>query len=398
MGERRVRRRRPVAFVAAATWLSVSLCASPAGASCVGDCGNDGAVTIEEILTLVSIGLGTAAVTLCEAGDLNGDGQITVEEILSAVADALAGCTPVSSEWVQVDPTIALQDIWGASLTDIYVVGAAGRVLHFDGNTWMPMQSGTELTLLAVWGFAPDDVYAVGFNPQSFGNPAAQKGIILHYDGVAWSEVQHGQTDTFFRDVWGSGPRDVFVVGGIEGFGTPGVILHFDGANWTRQLLVNDSQPHNQLRGVWGFAPDDVYAVGSGQAPIAGNPGMQALAFHYDGNAWLRSGAFNGVLNTVWGSAPNDVYASGGPTGVAHFEGQQWSAVTTDQFVEGISMPIWGFGPQDIYFGLFHYDGANFVLTRDPESLLFDVAGLWGPPDGTVLYAAARNGVWQLQR
>ncbi len=53
--------------------------------TCVGDCNNDGAVTINEIITMVNIALGNAPVTTCESGDTNGDGQITISEILAAV-------------------------------------------------------------------------------------------------------------------------------------------------------------------------------------------------------------------------------------------------------------------------------------------------------------------------
>jgi hypothetical protein len=59
---------------------------------CVGDCNDDGTVTVDEILTMVNIALGNTPVTACEAGDANGDGQITVDEILAAVNNALNGC------------------------------------------------------------------------------------------------------------------------------------------------------------------------------------------------------------------------------------------------------------------------------------------------------------------
>jgi hypothetical protein len=390
-------KRPAVLLVALTTLVGSVVCRTEAWAQCRGDCDGNGQTTVDEIVTLVNIALGTIAVINCTGGDVNGDGRITVDEILSAVTDALSGC-PVATTWQQIDPTTGLQDIWGVSIDDIFVVGGDGVVLHYNGDGWAPMNSGTSFTLLAVWGLAADDVYAVGFNPLSSSNPALQRGIILHYDGESWTEVQHGQTDTFFRDVWASAPDDVFVVGGREGFGTPGVILHYNGETWTQQLLVNDSQPHNQLRGVWGFGPDDVYAVGSGQAPLEGSPGMPALAFHYDGDVWLRMPAMSGVFNTVWGPQPGDVYASGGPTGLAHFNGQMWSAFDTDLFSQGTTFPIWGFGPQDIFFGLFHYDGESFELTREPESLLFEVDGLWGPPDGSVIFGAAPNGVWKLER
>lgn len=63
-------------------------------ASCAGDCGGDGAVTVDEILTMINIALGTAPVSECLAGDANGDHQITVDEILAAVNRALNGCRP----------------------------------------------------------------------------------------------------------------------------------------------------------------------------------------------------------------------------------------------------------------------------------------------------------------
>jgi cysteine-rich repeat protein len=60
--------------------------------SCVGDCGNDGQVTIDELLTMVNIALGNMGMAECEAGDDNDDSQITIDEILRAVDRALNGC------------------------------------------------------------------------------------------------------------------------------------------------------------------------------------------------------------------------------------------------------------------------------------------------------------------
>jgi hypothetical protein len=59
---------------------------------CVGDCGNNGEVTVADIVTMVNIALGNLNVSACQAGDANGDNQITVDEILTAVNNALNGC------------------------------------------------------------------------------------------------------------------------------------------------------------------------------------------------------------------------------------------------------------------------------------------------------------------
>ncbi|MGD0946648.1 MAG: dockerin type I domain-containing protein [Candidatus Binatia bacterium] len=65
---------------------------APVPLACAGDCGGDGQVTIDDILTIVNIALGNTTLCACEAGDVNGDGQITVDEILTAVNNALNGC------------------------------------------------------------------------------------------------------------------------------------------------------------------------------------------------------------------------------------------------------------------------------------------------------------------
>jgi YVTN family beta-propeller protein len=60
--------------------------------TCVGDCGVDRQVTVDELLTMVNIALGNADASACPAGDANHDGQITIDEILTAVNGALNGC------------------------------------------------------------------------------------------------------------------------------------------------------------------------------------------------------------------------------------------------------------------------------------------------------------------
>ncbi len=61
--------------------------------SCTGDCSLDASVTVDEIVTLVSIALGTAELDGCRAADADGDEQVTVDEIVTAVTNALLGCS-----------------------------------------------------------------------------------------------------------------------------------------------------------------------------------------------------------------------------------------------------------------------------------------------------------------
>ncbi len=65
---------------------------TPEAGACVGDCGEDGAVTVDEIITGVNIALGVTQPSMCPQFDPSGDGQVTVDEILQAVNAALTGC------------------------------------------------------------------------------------------------------------------------------------------------------------------------------------------------------------------------------------------------------------------------------------------------------------------
>ena len=59
---------------------------------CGGDCDGDGTVTVAELVTGVSIALGTRPIAACESLDVGGDGRVTVDEALAAVHHALRGC------------------------------------------------------------------------------------------------------------------------------------------------------------------------------------------------------------------------------------------------------------------------------------------------------------------
>lgn len=67
-----------------------------AWSQCVGDCDGSNSVTVDEIVTMVNIALGTGSIDGCPAGDSDGSGTITVDEIITATNNALNGCPPVS--------------------------------------------------------------------------------------------------------------------------------------------------------------------------------------------------------------------------------------------------------------------------------------------------------------
>lgn len=85
---------------------------TPTPTPCTGDCNGDGPVTIDELITMINIALGTTPLSGCSAGDKNRDGAVTVDEILTAVNKALNGCFGARSaagSAAAVQGTVALQ-------------------------------------------------------------------------------------------------------------------------------------------------------------------------------------------------------------------------------------------------------------------------------------------------
>jgi hypothetical protein len=58
--------------------------------------------------------------------------------------------------------TTYLAGVSGASATDVYAVGSNGVILHYDGNAWTTMNSGTTRNLNAVGGFVGGTAIAAG--------------------------------------------------------------------------------------------------------------------------------------------------------------------------------------------------------------------------------------------
>ena len=55
---------------------------------------------------------------------------------------------------------------------DVYAVGWWGILRRYDGKTWSPQVSGANVELTGVWGSGPKDLHLVG-----------HVGTILHNDG-----------------------------------------------------------------------------------------------------------------------------------------------------------------------------------------------------------------------
>lgn len=138
--------------------------------------------------------------------------------------------------------------IWGSSPTDVWAVGAdeggqsGGFAWRLQGDTWVDAGLPATATSKAVWkvhGNAADDVWMVG-----------TAGLLVHWNGTTFEETNMGSVSLF--TVHCDGAR----CAAVGGFGSA-VIFEHDGMSWRDASTPTDPP----LTGVC-ITPDAGYTVG----------------------------------------------------------------------------------------------------------------------------------------
>ena len=80
------------AVLAAVVLVVLPLRAAKAEGGCIGDCSGDSQVTVNELISMVNVALGSVTLSACPAGDANGDQTVSINEIITGVNNALNGC------------------------------------------------------------------------------------------------------------------------------------------------------------------------------------------------------------------------------------------------------------------------------------------------------------------
>ena len=92
--------------------------------------------------------------------------------------------------------------MWGTSPTDVLAAGDTGTVIHYDGQKWIVVPTGSKATLKGIFGFGPDDVYFVG-----------GKGTILHWTGTEFVD-ESVQTNQEFLTAFGDAEQNLVMASG----------------------------------------------------------------------------------------------------------------------------------------------------------------------------------------
>lgn len=188
----------------------------------------------------------------------------------------------------------ALNAVAAVSATELWVVGALGLGLHYDGSRWSAHWAPTRATLRGVWARG-DEVWAVG-----------DDATLLQLVSGQWQAVSVPglASDVDLRGVYGDGE------GGLWAVGTAGTLLERRGGAWQRA----ESGVTVALNAVWADE-DAAWAVGD-----AGT--LLRLA----SGTWQRVQSDTGQnLLAVHGSG-DDVWFAGASGELRHydFESERW--------------------------------------------------------------------------
>lgn len=272
-----------------------------------------------------------------------------------------------------------MRDIWASSPTNVYVVGhndqgGQGTMFRFDGNRWRAVDLGSiiigGISLSAIYGFGPNDIYAVG--RRIYDNPTPppnflDSSLIIRFDGVSWSEVpiQRGRN---LQTVHGDRPNNVWT-GGIYG-----TAYRYDGVNCTRM---------NSESNLW-FK--DIEAISIQVYGLAYTPNPGNYTVHYllqpDSNTWAVVDSFTEVSIASAKFGHEDLRMIGGTLysvgfGVFRKDGADWTKIQETNTL----LSIYGTRKGHIFtvgnfLNVWHFNGDNWsklIVLGNPTWLLTSV-------------------------
>ena len=217
-----------------------------------------------------------------------------VQALREAPVQVADGGEPHGWTKMSCPTTENLVGIWGSSIDNIFAV-SVHAIYHYDGREWTfaykAKDKSDRFKFLAIHGSGPDNIFVVGGVPNN--------GVVLHYDGTTWRE-HSSPTAQRIGGVWTAGSPHLVIFG--EDSSLPR--LHDEHQHpfedyrklyWKEQnpKFLDEYSGWDSLRAAWGFARDKIVAVGD-----------KGLILHYDGDSWVQvPGPNQETLTGVWGAS-----------------------------------------------------------------------------------------------
>lgn len=262
--------------------------------------------------------------------------------------------------------TGVLSSVWGSSATDVYIVGGApdsGEVYHFDGSQVSQVATPAVSLLVWVFGFGPNDVYAVG-----------EGGSVLHFDGGGWTRLDPG-TQSDLWGIWGAAPDRLWIVG-------ENTLIEYNAStgSFTSWGIPENDRGADTLFKVWGIG-SKTFAVGA-----------SGLIIEYRDGQWEQvptGPEADEDFISLWGTSEDNIVAVGGRSSarIAHYDGANWTTVSPAgvpglNAVFMVEPALAVVGGMNGYVGAF--DPATQTLTAEQADTTHTVHAIWS--DGSDRY------------
>lgn len=341
---------------------------------------------------------GTDESAVSDAGD---EGMVLDAEV---VADAGADANPCSSAGlcitpVSIDPTVTLRAVWGSSANDVYAVGSAGTIVHYDGKAWetgFPSEpdGSADFPIRSVWLSRPDDVWiADGLRIRhgtGWMGPAATTwtfyddnqagggvGFVSGTTDAVW--IGRSQPSNFNALEWCTGWTGATPIG-LQGLSLPNPVYGVlavtiprpdelwalsaftDNAVFRVSRNSGDGGPPSgwqidsfaprtiaPLRGIWA-SENATWVVGEGGNVRRLTEAEAATTQTFE----LVASPVTVPLNGIYGFADDDVWAVGEESTVLHWDGKTWTRLETpfdgrSEVDRPALSAVWGSSPTDVW-------------------------------------------------
>jgi len=236
------------------------------------------------------------------------------------------------TSWTQIAAPLMTNicSIYGASSTDVWLIGTLGDVAHYNGSTVTKIDIGNTNSLRKLFGFSANDIYLCGYN-----------GTIRHYDGSNWNSVSNPYSNFRFTSMWGTSGSNLYFCGNDANAPYTARILHYDGSTFTELKNFLGSVPGSRITDIW--SPDNnlfyvsnnvdglylynktsnslssvcsgtikaIYGFDADNILVSKDEGYDSLVI-YNGLTW-ESSYFNGNANSICSPTnnPNNVFLVG---------------------------------------------------------------------------------------
>jgi len=290
-----------------------------------------------------------------------------------------------------------MYDIWGNSANDVYVVGHnslnRGQMWHFNGKSWTDVKLSTTqggnisgpIDLSSIYGFGPDDIWAVGEHIRTNPDPPPNfldSSLLIHFDGSKWHEIETPE-GRMLTVIWGSSPNNIWTAG------INGTLFHYDGSTVKKDTIPldipKDADPFYTVLSLTGNETEAYMLL----ADFNSNPNRYFF-LEYLGNKWVvQDSTFFFNTTSLWMSPSGTLYATG--SSLYRRQGNTW-----DTFLDGYTT-LWSYGIHgtddnnllvvgrsntDDYPGtVYHYNGSNWFIYKNLENLENEYYGVWTDGD-----------------